>query len=125
MATTIIEQIEQIPSRPRGRPPKPKTDQPTIKNMPLQEYRKMYYEKTKQPRPSKKLNKTGLAHIHFLRTQGYSFSAIAKTLGKSQVTVSEFYRKQLLLNPDYPTSKEYEYYKQYIGQVPFQGPDIV
>ena len=121
----LIEQVSSIPTKPRGRPPKPKTDQPMIKGMPMQEYRKQYYEKTKQPRPSKKLNKTGLAHIHFLRTQGYSFSVIAKTLHKSQVTVSEFYRKQLLLNPDYPTSREYDYYKEYIGQVPFQGPDIV
>jgi len=119
----LIKQIEQIPHRPRGRPPKPKTDQPMIKNMPLQEYRKQYYEKTKQPRPSKKLNKTGLAHIHFLRTQGYSFSAIAKTIGRSQVTVSEFYRKQMLEKVNYETSEEYNYYKQFIGKDKIFGPD--
>lgn len=123
--TDIITQINTIPSRPRGRPPKPKTSEQTIKGMPVQEYRKLYYEKTKQPKPSRKLNKSALATIHFLHEQGYSFARIAKVIGKSQVTVSEFYRKEMLQKPDYNNSQEYNYYKQFIGQTPIIGPDIV
>lgn len=113
---TSLEDIIKAPSLGR---PRTRKGEPTIKGIPLKEYRKMYYERNKKasPKEKKQLNALGKTTLVYLRSKGYSFSAIRQVIPRSVPWLSKKYNEL----QDYINTEEYAEHLPYLNT----GADLI
>lgn len=123
MTTLIEQQLNQIPTKPRGRPRTHPDFPRLVHGLVPSEYKKQYYEAHK-PKVSrteqKKINKLGQATLCYLKEKGYPYHKIATIMPRSPATLMAQYKA---LPADYNKSPDYAFYVKFIDKhIPHYGP---
>jgi len=118
-----MNSLEEILNPPKiGRPRTRKmSSEPTIGGIPLKEYRKLYYERNKKAsaKEKKQLNPLGKTTLVYLRSRGYSFTAIKQVIPRSVPWLSKKYNE--LSSQDYINTPEYAQHLPYLNS----GADLI
>jgi len=117
----MLTSLEDIIKAPQVGRPRTRKGEPTIKGIPLKEYRKQYYERNKKAsaKEKKQLNPLGKTTLVYLRSRGYSFTAIKQVIPRSVPWLSKKYNE--LTAQDYINTPEYTEYLPYLNT----GADLI